>query len=156
MAISVSCVTNNAQQRHDYSYNSAINAFELGDYARARRIFARLADDGNINAQFNLAIMYERGLGVRSDIIRAIDFFKKAARQGDRVAPNHLGIIYSSGKGVLKNMVLAHAWFNLASAADNPEGWRNRERIERFMSNAQIEKAEELARKWLNSDAIKQ
>ena len=87
MAITVNCVTNNPQQRHDYSFNSAINAYEAGDYARAHRIFARLADDGNINAQFNLAIMYERGLGVRSDIIRAIDFFKKAARQGDKVAP---------------------------------------------------------------------
>ena len=154
MAITVSCVTNNAQQRHDYSYNSAINAFEGGDYARARRIFARLADDGNINAQFNLAIMYERGLGVRSDIIRAIDLFKKAARQGDKVAPNHLGIIYSSGKGVLKDMVLAHAWFNIASAADNSEGWRNRERIEKLMTKAQIGEAEEIARKWLNSSSV--
>ena len=69
----------------------------------------------------------------------------KAARKGDKVAPNHLGIIYSSGKGVLKDMVLAHAWFNLASAADNSEGWRNRERIEKFMTKAQIGEAEEIA-----------
>ena len=154
IAGTVSCVTNKAQQRYDYSYTSAVEAFEGGDYARAHRIFARLADDGNINAQFNLAIMYERGLGVRSDMIRAIDLFKKAARQGDKVAPNHLGIIYSSGKGVLKDMVLAHAWFNLASAADNSEGWRNRERIEKFMTKAQIGEAEEIARKWLNSSSV--
>ena len=77
MTVTVSCVTNTAQQRYDHSYSSAVEAFERGDYARAYRIFARLADDGNINAQFNLAIMYERGLGVRSDMIRAIDLLKR-------------------------------------------------------------------------------
>src|SRR5688572_25770828 len=60
-----------------------VHALILGDYATARRILQPLAEttpQPDPVAQFFLATMYESGLGVPVDFIRACGLYLKAAR----------------------------------------------------------------------------
>ncbi|MEI6066460.1 MAG: SEL1-like repeat protein [Methylococcaceae bacterium] len=50
----------------------------------------REAQEGNPDAQYNLAYLYENGLGVPKDETRALDLYQQAADQGHPVAQNNL------------------------------------------------------------------
>lgn len=47
-----------------------------------------LAQAGNVNAQYNLGLMYYRGDGIDKNVEKSIEWFKKAAKQGDNEAFN--------------------------------------------------------------------
>ncbi len=52
------------------------------------------------SAQFNLGEMYEYGLGVQKDDVKAFEWYSKAAAQGYAPAQNNLGIMYEYGRSV--------------------------------------------------------
>ncbi len=52
------------------------------------------AKKGNINAQYNLGIMYYEGIGVRQNYSEAIKWYEKAAKQGDAVSQGVVGLMY--------------------------------------------------------------
>ena len=54
---------------YDPAYNDGLLASEAGDYDTAVSKWQPLAAEGNAAAQFNLALMYHRGLGVAHDDI---------------------------------------------------------------------------------------
>ena len=58
---------------------------------------------GEANAQFNLAVCYEDGIGVEKDEQKAVEWYKKAAKQGDVKAQNNLALCYEDGIGVEKD-----------------------------------------------------
>ena len=74
-----------------------------------------LADQGNANAQHDLGIMYEYGLGVPQDGTRAARWYRKAAEQGMAEAQNHLGSMYHEGLGVLQDYAEAVKWYRKAA-----------------------------------------
>jgi TolA-binding protein len=47
------------------AFENGVAAYERGDYATAMRLWRPLADRGNGDAQYNLGVMYDKGLGVR-------------------------------------------------------------------------------------------
>ena len=59
-----------------------LNAFEKGDYKTAFTIFEDLAKKGDVEAQFELGMMYANGEGVRQDDFKAKEWYEKAASQG--------------------------------------------------------------------------
>lgn len=66
-----------------YASNSAaMAAYQSGDYQTAARLWTDLANDGNAEAQFNLALLYKTGSGVRADQNLSRYWFAMAARQG--------------------------------------------------------------------------
>ena len=56
------------------------------DYAAAAQWFRRAAEYGVLDSQFNLAILYARGLGVPQDLGQSYVWFAIAAQQGDASA----------------------------------------------------------------------
>ena len=50
----------------------------------------READNGDPDAQYNLAYRYENGLDVPKDDAKALELYEKAADQGHSEARNHL------------------------------------------------------------------
>lgn len=46
------------------SFNEAVSAYKFGDMARSASIFRDLAGQGNVEAQFNIAVLFARGDGV--------------------------------------------------------------------------------------------
>ena len=55
------------------------------------------AEQGNADAQYKLAGMYELGNGVEEDMDKAVYWYTKAAEQGLADAQYELGLIYSNG-----------------------------------------------------------
>jgi localization factor PodJL len=56
------------------------------DYGEAAVWFARAAQAGLTDSQYNLALLYERGLGVEQDLSRAYLWYRAAGRGGDKEA----------------------------------------------------------------------
>lgn len=67
-------------------------AYEAGDYRRAMTHWRPLAEQGHVNAQINLAVMYDHGYGVEVDTVRAVRWYETAARQGSAIAQYNLGL----------------------------------------------------------------
>ena len=72
------------------SSNRGITAFQLNQSK---------ANQGDANAQYTLALMYENGTGIPRDPRYAIYWYTKAAQQGHVEAQYRLGTIYRYGYG---------------------------------------------------------
>ncbi len=81
-------------------------------------IFAKeAAKKGNARAQFDLAMMYHKGEGIKRNEKLAFNYFHKAARNNSVEAKFQMGINFSEGRGVRKQTQLAKYWFKLAAKA---------------------------------------
>lgn len=100
--------------------DDAIAAVEKQDYMAAYQLFKELANKGNAEAQYNLAILYRQGKGVMQDNKLALQWFEKAAAQGLASAEYYLGHLYDSGEGVSKNAETAFSWYKKAAEKGNP------------------------------------
>ena len=94
-----------------------LEAITRGDYQTAFKLWLPLAGQGNVNAQFNLGVMYDNGHGVKQDDVEAMKWYRKTAEQGNANAQALLGFAYLLGKGVQFNKSLAKEW--LGKACDN-------------------------------------
>ncbi|MEP7154067.1 MAG: tetratricopeptide repeat protein, partial [Nitrospira sp.] len=133
------------------SIEEAEFAYDRGDYTRAARLFSPLAEQGVASAQFYLGLMHEKGRGVRQDYRTALTWFRKAAAQGYAGPQNNLGLMYERGRGVREDSVRALMWYNVAAAMLNGEegktAMKRRDHLTSQMTAAQIEQAQEMARR---------
>lgn len=80
----------------------------------------RLANEGSLDDQMNLAYMYLYGInGVEADVGKAVKYYEMASQQNDPIALNNLGSLYFSGIGVDENRDLAVNLFNKAAELGN-------------------------------------
>lgn len=77
--------------------------------------YKKAAEHGVAEAQFNLALMYEKGQGVPQDYEKAFHWYQQAAEQGFPAAQHNLGIIYYKGQGVPQDYQKAYQWFSLSA-----------------------------------------
>jgi hypothetical protein len=129
-------------------FDEGLAAYNRGDYATALKEWRPLAVAGNADAQFNLGVMYERGLGVPQDYREAVKWYRLAAEQGHAGAQNDLGVKYANGQGVPQDKVLAYALYNLSAAGDpsSNKAISNRDAIVKEMSPREIEAGQALTR----------
>jgi uncharacterized protein len=76
--------------------------------------YTRAAEQGDSDAQYNLAIMYDEGEGVAQSDRDAIKWYTKAAEQENPLAQFNLAVCYATGQGVPKDYVQAYKWTLLA------------------------------------------
>ena len=131
-----------------YLVGQSFFASDVDVVARHVEELKKIANQGDIDAQFNLGFMYDAGKGVPQDYKKAVELYMKAANQRHALAQNNLGFMYGEGKGVLQNYVKAHMYFSLAVAGGDSMAVDNRSKIARQMTSEQIEKAEKLASEW--------
>ena len=133
------------------SIQEAEFAYDRGDYTQAARLFRPLAEQGIASAQFNLGMMYAKGQGVPQDYQAALKWYRRAAEQGNASAQNNLGLMYERGRGARQDFILAHMWSNIAAATLNGDEGKSaltrRDHVASQMTAAQIEKAQEMARR---------
>ena len=91
------------------------------NYVEAVKWFRHAAEQNLAGAQFNLAVCYEAGQGVKQDAVEAGKWYHKAAEQDYPDAQNNLASCYSSGQGVAKDMVEAVKWYRKAAEQDYAE-----------------------------------
>ena len=83
------------------------------------------AEQGDVDAQFNLGVMYAEGYGVPQDYVEAGTWYRLAADQGDAKAQFNLGVMYAEGYGVPQDAAEAVAWYRLAAERGDPEAQNN-------------------------------
>ncbi len=76
---------------------------------------------GDKNSEFNIGVIYERGIGVDKNETLAAQWYEKAARGGHIDAQYNLAIMYASGRGVAQNDGQAMMWLALAARQGDKE-----------------------------------
>jgi TPR repeat protein len=99
-------------------------AYGRGDYASALRLWAPLAAEGNVDAEYSLGVLYHLGLGVPQDYAEALGWYSKAIAQGSAAAQYQLGNMYVAGTGVPQDYVVAMSWYRKAAAQKAPYALR--------------------------------
>jgi hypothetical protein len=82
-------------------------------YFEAARWFRRAAKQGDVKAQYHLALYYYDG--ERIDYKEAMTWYRKAAEQGFAPAQNKLGVMCAEGRGGSKDLDEATKWFRCAA-----------------------------------------
>ncbi|WP_043892741.1 tetratricopeptide repeat protein [Providencia sneebia] len=73
------------------------------------------AEQGDVNAQYNIGTIYDVGEGIPKDTAKAIGWYQKAAEQGHAKAQYMLGIMYESGDCLPYDAAKAVEWFKKAA-----------------------------------------
>ncbi len=95
-------------------YNDGFLAAAAGDYETAVAKWQPLAERGDANAQFNMALIYHKGLGVAADEALAVGWYHRAANNGSPYAQEFLAAAYGQG------------WFGLPQDRRLAQYWENR------------------------------
>lgn len=87
----------------------------------------RAADQDDLNAQYNLGIMYDTGFHgmLPQDPLEALRWFRRAARQGHDGAQYNIGVAYAEGKGVAQDAAQAIQWWLKAAEVGNARAQYN-------------------------------
>lgn len=83
----------------------------ISDDSAAFLLCMKEAEGGSAQAQCNLGIRYEKGIGIPQDGKEAFKWYREAAIQNHAVAENNLGWCYDAGIGVEKNAQMAAFWY---------------------------------------------
>lgn len=100
-----------------------------GDFDAAYAEWLPLAELGDVEAQYNLGVMYDEGAGVDRDLASAADWYRRAAEQGFVDAQTNLGMMYYQGQGVPRNYQEAARWFRQAADQGDSEATVCLERV---------------------------
>jgi FimV-like protein len=92
-----------------------LEAVQHGDYKAGLAEWQPLAEQGDARAQYNLAQLYRRGLGVQQDYGKAIAWYKRAANQGHGDSAFALAWIYARGDGAPQDYAESARWARLAA-----------------------------------------
>lgn len=74
------------------------------------------ANNGDVDAQYDIAVMYLSGQEVERDIHKGIKWLKTASENGNIYAQTRLGVAYLQGIGVRQNNEEALKWLEQASS----------------------------------------
>jgi TPR repeat protein len=99
--------------------SEGFQAYNAGNYAKAVELFRKAAEQGNMNAQYNLGNCYENGNGVPQDYKKAAEWYTKAADQGDMDAQLYLGDCYFDGNGVPQDYKKGAEWYRKSAEQGN-------------------------------------
>ena len=72
-----------------------------------------------MDAQYNLGVLYYKGMGVTQSYSEAVMWYSKAAENGHPVAQYDLGVCYYNGKGVPQSRDEAVRWWRVAAQQGN-------------------------------------
>lgn len=136
-----------------WNYKTAYLAYDRGDFTLAADMYKRLAADGHMRAQNDLAFLYEVGQGVSQDRQKAAALYLRAAEQGYGPAQHRVAGLYLTGKSFGRDDLEAHKWFSLASLLNRDEGHRalssNRQAaLEARLTGLQLAAARKRACDW--------
>lgn len=95
------------------------------DGVKAFKYLRQAASQGHTEAQYQLSVCYDRGIGVRRNITEAAKWCQMAAFGGHAKAQSEIGYCYEYGQGVVRNIKEAVSWYEMASAQGNIEAKNN-------------------------------
>ncbi len=139
-------MTNELTDAQGMELSSGIAAFEAKNFAQALALLGPIAEKGNVDAQYRLAVMYQNGLGVVRNELLAMKWMVAAANQDFPLAQHGLGFMYMEGDCVAKNGEKAVLWFT--KAAEQGMAGSQTTLAMMYETGNGVEKDPEEARKW--------
>lgn len=127
--------------------------YASGDKEAALEQFVSAGGEGNAEASFRAAQMFERGEGTPEPRLeKAADWYQVAARAGHLAALTSLADMFVDGRGVPEDKVQAWALLDIAARRGHLEAATKRDRLAQDMTEAEFEagprRAEKLAPKY--------
>ena len=102
-------------------FAKAFDAQQHGDNETAFKKYRVLAERGYAPAQYNLGVMYQKGVGVPQNFSAAAKWVRKAAEQGVRKAQFKIAAFYAGGIGVTQDYAEAVNWGRKAAMQGDSE-----------------------------------
>jgi TPR repeat protein len=130
---------------------NCLNAYSDKNYPAALLACTREANAGNQQAQRNLGVIYDQGLGVNKDPAQAALWFRKAADTGNRDATFQLATLYESGRGVPQDQQQAMSWYRKAALLGDADSQVKLGRA--YMDGKGVDKDEGEASAWFQRAA---
>ncbi len=132
-------------------YVEGVKAYENNHYYLALEKWQEAVDAGDVNAMFNLGILYANGQGTEKDAEQAINLYRRAAEAGLAAAQHNLGLAYYQGLGLEKSADRAKIWWERAAQQDHAQAQFN---LGAMLWNGDgIEKNESEALKWFRKSS---
>jgi TPR repeat protein len=100
---------------HAATVEEALAAHAAGDFMKAFDIALPLAEQGDPQAQYGVALMYQNGQGPDQDVAAAAAWYLKAAEQGHAQSQNSLAWALELGLGVAQDFDAAMIWYRRAA-----------------------------------------
>jgi ATP-dependent protease ClpP protease subunit len=119
----VFCIAMFTTQAWAGPYEDGVTAYDQGRFENAYALWLPLAERGNVPAQFNLGVLFEKGLGVGQDYAEAARWYMKAAERGDEEAQYNVAVLYEKGTGLSLDLDRARYWYDKVLA--NPHTGRD-------------------------------
>ena len=132
----------------DDDLEKGVKAYRSGDYATALANLTPLAEEGHIEAEFYLGVMYDNGWGVPQDDVEAVKWYRRVAKLGyfweAKYAESqfNLGMMYEKGRGVPQNNVRAYVWYYFAAENGVEKAIKNRDIVAGRISPSQMTEAQ--------------
>ncbi|CAG0987508.1 partial Beta-lactamase HcpA, partial [Gammaproteobacteria bacterium] len=93
---------------------------DRANYETALRVWLPPAEDGDAQAQYNVAQIYEKGLGRPSDPQKAAQWYQRAADSGNAAAMTALAMLYERGLASGGDARIALDLYRRAAHLDQP------------------------------------
>lgn len=132
-------------------YAAGLEAYRRGDFAEALTHWRPLAEAGSREAQFNLGLIYEKGLGLEADPQQAVGWYRRSAEANFAQAQYKLASIYETGRGVPEDPVVAYAWYSAAGAQKYADSRKRKKKVAKRLTPHDLAQAELMVREWLRA-----
>jgi len=139
-------MTNHEPTNFDVELGSGIAAFEARHFSIATGLLSPLADAGDPQAQYRMAIMAQNGLGMHENRPLAFEYMQAAAEAGLDLAQHGLGFMYMEGECTDKDSAQAVHWFT--KAAEQGLMGSRRTLAMMYEEGLGVERNQEEADKW--------
>ena len=130
---------------------NCLNAYSDKNYPAALLACTREANAGNQQAQRNLAVIYDQGLGVNKDPAQAAIWFRRAAETGNKDATFQLASMYEQGRGVPQDQKQALDWYRKAALLGDADSQVKLGRA--YLDGKVVDKDEDEASAWFQKAA---
>ena len=111
------------------------------DLNAAANWYQRAADQGNVGAMHNLAVLMSEGVDGRPNPPKALQWFLAAANYGVKDSQYNLGVIYARGLGTPADLSEAYKWFAVAAAQGDGDAAKRRDEVAGMLTPDQLAKA---------------
>ena len=104
-------------ERGDTADQASLGDYYFGnkEYKEALKYYHKAAEKRQTHAEFQLGVMYARGLGVSQDWKTAYEWWHKAANGGHPDAQINMGLVSREGIYVSRDMGESFRWFREAA-----------------------------------------
>lgn len=100
-------------------HNYGLQMLEKDELATALAVLKRAAERGSPGSLYTLGKMYQYGVYVEENPLKAFRFVDLAAKAGHDKAQYNLGKMYRDGYGIAKDNVSSFKWFKTAAIQGN-------------------------------------